>query len=133
MWVFGGQEYCAQHTPEKEILGVAKRRLTALSIPAVRVMENGLEEEDPPCPVCGRGYITPQKLKIAKMVLDRNGFGPTMKVEVTGSITHEILIERMTDAEFKVVNEIMSKVMARVQAEVDEEQRLIGNGSANSE
>jgi ribosomal protein S13 len=64
-----------------------------------------------------------KKLKAAQLLLDRVGIGPVLKVEHSGSISNDLLVERMTDEEIAAVDAVMSKVLARVQVELDLEKQ----------
>jgi len=113
-----GFHVCSHHGGSApQVIAKAKNRLGALSDQAVEVYQKVLESDETPCALCGRGYITPIKLRAAQVVMDRSGLGPTMKLEHSGEISHEILISHMTEDELSSVDEIMERVMERVAAE----------------
>lgn len=122
-------ELCIVHGGHsKQYQRRAKTLLDGLTLPAVHTFKDALESEGEPCPLCGRGgYITPLKLKAAQLVLDRVGLGPTTKIELSGKITHDVLVSKMTEDEFEVVDAIMQKVMTRVQLEMDEEEKNLND------
>lgn len=104
-----------------QVIAKAKRRIAALSDPAVEVYQRVLESDDAPCALCGRGYVTPMKLRAAQTIMDRTGLGPTVKLEHSGEISHEVIISKMTEDELSAVDEIMERVMERVAAEQGED------------
>lgn len=88
---------------------------------AISVFEEALATEPEPCALCGRGVLTQRKLKVAASVLDRTGHGPGMTIEVEAKVTHEVLVEHMTDEEFQAVDEIMTRVMARASQDLEQD------------
>lgn len=110
-----GEDFCLIHVDDPRILKRAQTTLNGLSIMAVSVIEKALTESENKCALCGSGYITPTKLKAAGMVLDRTGIGPTLKIQHSGDVNFNLIVDRMTDDEFKLVDEIMQRVMARVE------------------
>jgi len=114
MRVVQGQEFCMVHGTHSEVLKAAQDTLNGLTIIAVDTLERALVETDQKCSLCGHGYVTAQKLKAAGMVLDRTGLGPELNIKHTGKIDFTVMVERMTDDEFRAVDEIMTRVMERV-------------------
>lgn len=119
-----GEEYCLAHGGRPETLVTEIReRLHTLAPLAVDVFEDVLKEEGEPCALCGHSRTSMKKLKAAQLLLDRVGIGPVLKVEHSGSISNDLLVERMTDEEIAAVDAVMSKVLARVQVELDLEKQ----------
>jgi hypothetical protein len=112
-----GSEYCIVHLNHPTSVTRAYENLQGLSLVAVDVVEKALTETGEPCALCGHGTITPMKLKAAALVMDRVGMGPTLNVKHSGTIDYNVVVTAMSDDEFRVVDEIMQRVMARVTAE----------------
>jgi hypothetical protein len=111
--------FCHLHGGNREALKLAKERLDGLTLAAIGKYQQLLvHEEKEPCVLCGQGgYVTPLQLKAAADVLDRVGMNPTLKVELTAKISHDVVISKMTDEEFAIVDDIMRRVMDRVKEE----------------
>ena len=112
-----GSEYCIVHMNHPTSVTRAYETLQGLSLVAVDVVEKALTETGEPCALCGHGVITPTKLKAAALVMDRVGMGPTLNVKHSGTVNYEVVVSAMSDDEFRAVDEIMTRVMARVTAE----------------
>lgn len=68
-----------------QVQAARRERLLAMADPAIAALQRALESHGPPCEHCGRsdGDRDPNVIRAAQIVLDRCGFGPTAKLEVT--------------------------------------------------
>lgn len=129
-----GEDYCLAHGGRTEQLANdVRERLHTLTPLAIDVFEAVLTEAGEPCALCGHSRTSMKKLKAAQLLLDRVGIGPVLKVEHSGTISHDILVERMTDDEIATVDDIMQNVLQRVQAEMDEDAKRASAASDGGE
>lgn len=104
-----GYHVCHKHGAHlPSVKKAARQRLEFLTHPAVERIAQFVEEG---------GHDPSIVLRACQLVLDRTGFGPQVKIEQsTAGPEHEDLVAEMTDEEFAIVDEIMLRVKARLDA-----------------
>jgi len=124
LYTVDGEETCLTHGTAN--LRLARANLSRLQNPIVDILSNYILQEGPPCALCGHGAMTRERLRAIEMVMDRGGLSAKIEHVHTGELTinHEMVVERMTDDELKVVDEIMDRVMKRV---AEEEGMTVGD------
>ncbi len=87
--ILGGM-VCAVHGGSApQVMAKARERLVGMVEPAMVALHRAVTQT-PPCPLCGRSDSDrdPAVINAARIILDRTGFGPSSKLEVTpGEIT----------------------------------------------
>jgi hypothetical protein len=68
-----------------QVQAARRERLLAMADPAIAALQRALEPHGAPCEHCGRseGDRDPNVIRAAQIVLDRCGFSPAMKLEVS--------------------------------------------------
>lgn len=108
-----------------QVQAARRERLLAMADPAIAALQRALESHGPPCEHCGRsdGDRDPNVIRAAQIVLDRCGFSPAVKLEVsTPNPFADMSLGEIADAAEYVARE--------ARAAADEEARLrLGDGS----
>lgn len=108
-----------------QVQAARRERLLAMADPAIAALHRALESHGPPCEHCARsdGDRDPNVIRAAQIVLDRCGFSPAMKLEVTTPNPFaDMTLAEMADQAEAIARE------ARAAADREAQMRL-GDGS----